>query len=76
MTNMPVDILYETFSHLEPLDLLHLSRATKDLRALLLTKAALAVWQSVRVLFLEQAGGCIAVRAELCCQGRAKKMKF
>ncbi|TFK76192.1 hypothetical protein BDN72DRAFT_891283 [Pluteus cervinus] len=46
MTEMPLDILYETFSHLQPLDLLHLSRANKELRYLLLTRTALAVWKA------------------------------
>ncbi|KIM48752.1 hypothetical protein M413DRAFT_437932 [Hebeloma cylindrosporum] len=35
MTEIPVDTLLEVFSHVEPLDLLHLSWATKDLHALI-----------------------------------------
>ncbi|KAL1754822.1 hypothetical protein FB107DRAFT_263016 [Schizophyllum commune] len=42
---MPCDILYEIFGCLHPLDLLHLSRATKALRAILLSRSATSVWK-------------------------------
>ncbi|KAL1727661.1 hypothetical protein EV714DRAFT_286300 [Schizophyllum commune] len=45
LPNMPFDILYEIFGYLHPLDLLHLSRATKALRAILLSRSATSVWK-------------------------------
>jgi len=54
MTKMPVDILYEIFSHLHPIDVLSLSRTTKALRSILLARHARGVWSaslaSVRAL--------------------------
>ncbi|KAF8969724.1 hypothetical protein BDZ97DRAFT_1915257 [Flammula alnicola] len=35
MTEMPLDILVEIFGQLQPIDLLNLSRATKDIRAII-----------------------------------------
>ncbi|KAG6828886.1 hypothetical protein H0H92_006442 [Tricholoma furcatifolium] len=46
ITEMPLDILYETFSHLEPADLLHLCRAKKSLRSVLLNPQANSVWKA------------------------------
>ena len=47
MTKMPIDILFEVFGQLEPVDLLHLSRATKELRAMLITSNATFLWKRV-----------------------------
>ena len=47
MTKMPIDILFEVFGQLEPVDLLHLSRATKELRAILITSNATFLWKRV-----------------------------
>ncbi|CAA7267091.1 unnamed protein product [Cyclocybe aegerita] len=44
MTEMPLDILLEIFSELEPLDLLHISRATKDLRAIVTNPTHAFLW--------------------------------
>ncbi|KAK0481359.1 hypothetical protein IW261DRAFT_1606680 [Armillaria novae-zelandiae] len=44
----PLDVLFEIFSNLEPLDLLRLSRTTKDLRALLLRRSSSFVWKRTR----------------------------
>ncbi|KAK0481358.1 hypothetical protein IW261DRAFT_1681036 [Armillaria novae-zelandiae] len=44
----PSDILFEIFSNLDPLDLLRLSRTTKDLRALLLQRSSTFVWKRAR----------------------------
>ncbi|SJL13368.1 uncharacterized protein ARMOST_16810 [Armillaria ostoyae] len=44
----PLDVLFEIFSNLEPLDLLRLSRTTKDLRALLLRRSSSFVWKRAR----------------------------
>ncbi|KII86827.1 hypothetical protein PLICRDRAFT_43495 [Plicaturopsis crispa FD-325 SS-3] len=42
---MPLDILLEVFGHLHPLDLLHLARCTKSLRAILMHRSARAIWK-------------------------------
>ncbi|KAK0494977.1 hypothetical protein EDD18DRAFT_289815 [Armillaria luteobubalina] len=44
----PLDIIFEIFSKLDPLDLLRLSRTTKDLRALLLRRSSTSVWKRAR----------------------------
>ncbi|KAF9532170.1 hypothetical protein CPB83DRAFT_847356 [Crepidotus variabilis] len=44
MTEMPVDILFEVFSALQPGDLLCISRASKDLRGLLTSKNTAYIW--------------------------------
>ncbi|KAK0486365.1 hypothetical protein IW261DRAFT_1455107 [Armillaria novae-zelandiae] len=44
----PLDILFEIFSKLDPLDLLRLTRTTKDLRALLLQRSSTFVWKRAR----------------------------
>jgi hypothetical protein len=46
-TKMPLDVLYEVFGQLEPVDLLHLSQATKNLRAILLASTATFLWTRV-----------------------------
>ncbi|KAF8907431.1 hypothetical protein CPB85DRAFT_1436555 [Mucidula mucida] len=40
ITDTPLDVLFEIFSYLEPFDLLRLSRTTKDLRGLLMSKSS------------------------------------
>ncbi|KDR73627.1 hypothetical protein GALMADRAFT_228070 [Galerina marginata CBS 339.88] len=47
MTEMPVDILLEIFRQVEPVDLLHLSWATKDLRAMIMDSNAAFLWPQV-----------------------------
>ena len=47
MTEMPVDILLEIFSRLEPIDLLHLSRASKILHNLLTSSNSTYIWRLV-----------------------------
>ncbi|KAF7322480.1 F-box domain-containing protein [Mycena chlorophos] len=44
LPEMPLDILFEIFSHLEPLDTLNLSRTTKTLRAHLMTRSSRFIW--------------------------------
>ncbi|KAF5368094.1 hypothetical protein D9758_004416 [Tetrapyrgos nigripes] len=45
---MPLDILFETFSYLEPLDILHLARTSHDLRDLLMSRSSSSVWRNAR----------------------------
>lgn len=47
MTEMPVDILLEILSQLQPVDLLHVSRATKALRAIIFEANAKFLWEQV-----------------------------
>ncbi|KAK0481649.1 hypothetical protein IW261DRAFT_1562943 [Armillaria novae-zelandiae] len=46
--NVPLDVVYEVFGHLDPLDLLQLSRTSKQLRHLLLQDSARSVWKTAR----------------------------
>ncbi|KAF8881929.1 hypothetical protein CPB84DRAFT_1791318 [Gymnopilus junonius] len=48
MVEMPLDLLFEIFGRLEPVDLLHLARTTKDLRALLMNRSASSIWKAAR----------------------------
>ncbi|KAG6840740.1 hypothetical protein C0991_004649 [Blastosporella zonata] len=43
---LPMDIIFEIFSHLHPLDILHLTRTTKDLRQLLLGRSGRLIWKA------------------------------
>ncbi|TFL01055.1 hypothetical protein BDV98DRAFT_508089 [Pterulicium gracile] len=43
INNVPLEILYEVFSYLDPHDVLRLSRATQSLRRLLLNRSAVAI---------------------------------
>ncbi|KAG5716225.1 Dihydroxyacetone kinase [Termitomyces sp. T112] len=45
ITEMPLDILLEIFSFLQPADLLHLSRANKALRGILLDRKTNCIWK-------------------------------
>ncbi|KZP10106.1 hypothetical protein FIBSPDRAFT_899988 [Athelia psychrophila] len=45
LPEMPLDVLYEIFGHLAPLDLLHLSRTTKPFRRVLMNQSAVSVWK-------------------------------
>ncbi|KAG2137149.1 uncharacterized protein EDB93DRAFT_769323 [Suillus bovinus] len=49
IVTMPIDILLEIFGLLEPADLLHLSRASKAFRKVLLSNNAVSVWKAARV---------------------------
>ncbi|KZT22642.1 hypothetical protein NEOLEDRAFT_635186 [Neolentinus lepideus HHB14362 ss-1] len=42
---MPMDILFEIFAHLHPLDLLHVARTSKGLRRILLAPSSTSVWK-------------------------------
>ncbi|KAH6919143.1 hypothetical protein BKA70DRAFT_1394532, partial [Coprinopsis sp. MPI-PUGE-AT-0042] len=45
MTDLPMDLLFEVFGKLDPLDLLHLSRTTKALRDILMSRSSIAIWK-------------------------------
>ncbi|KAL0566785.1 hypothetical protein V5O48_015221 [Marasmius crinis-equi] len=44
----PLDVVFDIFSHLTPHDLLNLSRTSKDLRKLLLSRSTTSVWRLSR----------------------------
>lgn len=52
MTEIPLDILHEIFRDLDLTDLLHLSWASKSLRAIVMAKEARYIWEEVRILLL------------------------
>ncbi|KAK0226921.1 hypothetical protein EDD85DRAFT_940311 [Armillaria nabsnona] len=48
VSETPLDVLLEIFSHLEPRDLLHLCRTNKFLRSILLDRNSLSIWRDAR----------------------------
>ncbi|KAI0350232.1 hypothetical protein OH77DRAFT_1431233 [Trametes cingulata] len=46
--NVPMDVFFEITSHLKPLDILHLSRTSKDLRNLLCSRNSRHIWVAAR----------------------------
>ncbi|KAF5381222.1 hypothetical protein D9757_007847 [Collybiopsis confluens] len=46
--DMPLDIIFEVFGHLDPGDLLRLSRTSKDLRQILMSKSSELIWRIAR----------------------------
>ncbi|KAG6827411.1 hypothetical protein H0H92_011910 [Tricholoma furcatifolium] len=46
LLDLPLDILLEVFSHLNPYDLLRVARTTKDFRRILLKKSSISVWRA------------------------------
>ncbi|KDR77418.1 hypothetical protein GALMADRAFT_65553 [Galerina marginata CBS 339.88] len=49
IVDLPVDIVFEIFGWLNPVDLLSLSRTSKNWRALLMTRSSTSVWRSARL---------------------------
>ncbi|KAG7098138.1 hypothetical protein E1B28_000108 [Marasmius oreades] len=45
---MPLDVVYEIFTHLEPYDLLKLSRTSKSLRNIVLNRSVSPLWKNAR----------------------------
>ncbi|OBZ71446.1 hypothetical protein A0H81_08517 [Grifola frondosa] len=48
IANMPLDIVFEIFMYLDPSDLLHLARTSKDLRTILMNRSSEYVWKASR----------------------------
>ncbi|ESK90969.1 hypothetical protein Moror_16367 [Moniliophthora roreri MCA 2997] len=44
----PLDIVLEIFKHLLPLDILNLSRTSKELRAMLMSQSSVPIWRTAR----------------------------
>ncbi|KDQ15360.1 hypothetical protein BOTBODRAFT_173854 [Botryobasidium botryosum FD-172 SS1] len=45
LPSMPLDVLYEVFGHVGPADLLSLSRASKALRHILMSRKSIGLWK-------------------------------
>ena len=50
MTEIPFDILYEIFGHLDPIDLLHLSWSTRTLNSIVMSRSGRILWINVHRL--------------------------
>ncbi|KAJ8519714.1 hypothetical protein ONZ45_g3364 [Pleurotus djamor] len=46
LPQMPLDILFEIFGYLDPLDVLRLARTTKAFRSVLMTRSATSLWKT------------------------------
>ncbi|KAG6834542.1 hypothetical protein H0H93_009058, partial [Arthromyces matolae] len=48
IVKMPLDVLYESFMYVTPIEILHLSRTSKALRQILMTRNAVSIWKQAR----------------------------
>ncbi|OJA11870.1 hypothetical protein AZE42_03262 [Rhizopogon vesiculosus] len=48
LRDLPLDILFEIFGHLNPLDILRLARTTKQFRRVLMHRSSMSVWKAAR----------------------------
>ncbi|KAG2122589.1 hypothetical protein DEU56DRAFT_831761 [Suillus clintonianus] len=48
LMNLPMDVLFEVFGHLNPLDILRLARTTKQFRRVLMHRSSMSVWKNAR----------------------------
>ncbi|EIW76068.1 hypothetical protein CONPUDRAFT_131601 [Coniophora puteana RWD-64-598 SS2] len=48
LTSLPLDVVYEIFSELTPLDLLHICWTSRELRRVMMSKQSVTVWMSAR----------------------------
>ncbi|KAF8968302.1 hypothetical protein BDZ97DRAFT_1696676 [Flammula alnicola] len=48
LVEMPLDVLFEIFARLKPIDLLNLARTSKDLRAMLMSRSSSSIWKEAR----------------------------
>ncbi|KAJ6520179.1 hypothetical protein C8R45DRAFT_954166 [Mycena sanguinolenta] len=46
LPSLPLDVLFEIIGHLPPIDILYLSRTTKDFRGILMHKSAISIWKA------------------------------
>ncbi|KAJ4471887.1 hypothetical protein C8J55DRAFT_155516 [Lentinula edodes] len=46
--DVPMDVIIEIFGHLDPGDLLHLARTSRDLRDILMSKSSEGIWRAAR----------------------------
>lgn len=50
LTELPLDVLFEIFEYLQPLDLLNLSYTAKELRSILTAEYTSSIWKKVRYM--------------------------
>ncbi|KAF8177604.1 hypothetical protein BJ912DRAFT_1146553 [Pholiota molesta] len=55
---MPLDILFEIFSRLNPIDLVNLTRTSKDLRAIFTSRSSISVWKAARANIIPTMPDC------------------
>ncbi|KAJ7494738.1 hypothetical protein B0H11DRAFT_2003174 [Mycena galericulata] len=48
LKEFPLDVLFEIFGHLNPMDLLNLARTSKDIRGILMARSAAFIWRESR----------------------------
>ncbi|KAF5372844.1 hypothetical protein D9758_001536 [Tetrapyrgos nigripes] len=48
VTEVPIELILEVFKYLDPLDILHLSRTSKDLRGILMSRSSADIWEAAR----------------------------
>ncbi|KAJ7475853.1 hypothetical protein FB451DRAFT_259590 [Mycena latifolia] len=48
LKEFPLDVLFEIFGHLNPMDLLNLSRTTKEIRGILMVRSSAFIWKDSR----------------------------
>ncbi|KAJ6469617.1 hypothetical protein C8R47DRAFT_1055373 [Mycena vitilis] len=46
LLDISLDVVFEIFGHLQPLDVLRLSRTSKEFRTMLMHKSAISIWRS------------------------------
>ncbi|KAG9042236.1 hypothetical protein FS837_011110 [Tulasnella sp. UAMH 9824] len=57
-TTLPLDLIYEIFGHLHPLDLLQVARTSRLLRSHLMSKRSISVWKTAREAVLPSVPDC------------------
>ncbi|KAG8896951.1 hypothetical protein FRC00_004991, partial [Tulasnella sp. 408] len=63
-STITLNVMYEFFGHLHPLDLLHLARTSKLLRSCLMSKRSINVWKKAREAVLPRVPECPKDRNE------------
>ncbi|KAJ7274433.1 hypothetical protein B0H12DRAFT_398360 [Mycena haematopus] len=48
LREFPLDVVAEIFGHLNPMDLLHLARTTKEIRGILMSRSSTFIWRESR----------------------------
>ncbi|KAH9855825.1 hypothetical protein C2E23DRAFT_552119 [Lenzites betulinus] len=64
LLNMPLDVFFEIASHLHPLDILRLSRTSKEFRTMLLSRTSRHVWAAARETVVPPLPACPAHLSE------------
>ncbi|KAE9390256.1 hypothetical protein BT96DRAFT_926005 [Gymnopus androsaceus JB14] len=59
--DVPLDVIFEIFSYLDPSDLLRLARTSNDLRGILMSKTSESIWRTARSNVCNHKGRCDTV---------------